>query len=546
MRYKFAIFFFLTFVAANLMSQNTCPGIVTEKNILGDKFWGKCLEGNRPFLGIIEIYASEGDTFTGYFTEDGLSWEFGKYNFANEEFYLGKWENGKNEGIEYDFIGSYYWPSGEGIIGYQNDGLLNGFGMWTYGNQKNDEGTIYKYDIGEFSKGLLNGVGLRVFEVDEQEYTYIGYTKDGEFIGSIFVEQDEEVYLLDGNNLDRLENFEEYNRLYNYLNDESGKLNEIIDQYNEDYEEIERQIVGFFDDETSNPVKNSDFDRTLIKAIQNLLAKLNFDLGSIDGYLGPLTTSAIKAFQLEIGEEPDGLPSNSLLTKLQAALRSERNTQGNFSNPKESSKSQLMLASSGSGFFVSNDFIATNYHVVKSCDLLRIGNDKLEVIATDRINDIAILKSPSAAKNFLYLFQNPELGEQIYAGGYPLASSYLESFVFSQGTINSLIGLNQNVSEFQFSAPIQPGNSGGPIINRRGSAVGIIVATADEEYVKDASGALPQLINFGIKVELLKTLLDQNDIDYSEGNYFWFERDQKDLASLAKNVSVQINCFSSQ
>lgn len=552
MKYFYLFFLIISFNSQFLLSQNDCPGIVAEKNILGDKFWGECLEGNLPYLGILELSAegNKGDTFTGYFTEDGTTWDFGKYNFVNEEYYLGKWEEGKKDGKNFDFIGSYYWPTGEGVIGYQNDGFLNGFGMWIYGDQENSTGAIYKYDIGDFSKGQLNGIGFRVFEVDGEEYRYYGYANNGEFVGNIYVEQDEETYLLKGNSYERILDYSEYNRLSDYLDKRFAELNEIIDSYDENYSKIEKQIISFFEEEgagVGNSISNSKIDSTLIKATQNLLAKLNFDLGEIDGYLGPLTISAIKAFQIEIGLEPTGIPSDSLLTKLQSVLRNERNARNENNQDNlvdyNSNGKELILNSSGSGFFISNNYLATNYHVVENCDLLRLDEDKLELIASDRKNDIALLKSSIATEEFLYLSQNPELGEEIYAGGFPLASSYLESFVFSKGTINSLIGLNQNVSEFQFSAPIQPGNSGGPIINSKGSAVGIIVATADEDYVKDASGSSPQLINFGIKIELLKTLLDQNDLTFSEGNFFWFEKDQKELAKLSKSVSRKINCF---
>ncbi len=552
MKYFYLFFLIISFNSQFLLSQNDCPGIVAEKNILGDKFWGECLEGNIPYLGIIELGSEEfkGDTFTGYFTEDGTTWDFGKYNFVNKEYYLGKWEEGKKNGKSFDFIGSYYWPNGMGIFGYQNDGFLNGFGMWIYGDEDNSTGVIYKYDIGDFSKGQLNGIGFRVFEIDGEEYRYYGYANNGEFVGNIYVEQDEETYLLKGNSYERVLDYSEYNRLSGYLDKRSAELNEILDSYDENYSKIEKQIISFFEEEDAgvgNSISNSKIDSTLIKATQNLLANLNFDLGEIDGYLGPLTISAIKAFQIEIGLEPTGIPSDSLLTKLQSVLRNERNernenNQDNLVDYNSNGK-ELILNSSGSGFFISNNYLATNYHVVENCDLLRLDEDKLELIASDRKNDIALLKSSISTEEFLYLSENPELGEEIYAGGFPLASSYLESFVFSKGTINSLIGLNQNVSEFQFSAPIQPGNSGGPIINSKGSAVGIIVATADEDYVKDASGSSPQLINFGIKIELLKTLLDQNDLTFSEGNFFWFEKDQKELAKLSKSVSRKINCF---
>ena len=90
----------------------------------------------------------------------------------------------------------------------------------------------------------------------------------------------------------------------------------------------------------------------------------------------------------------------------------------------------------------------------------------LSLKTADVINDIAILTGPDNLFN-LYLSSNPSLGQTIYAGGFPY-NNILNNFNFSSGNVSSLFGLGSNVSEFQFTAPVQPGSSGGAILNDKG------------------------------------------------------------------------------
>ena len=65
---------------------------------------------------------------------------------------------------------------------------------------------------------------------------------------------------------------------------------------------------------------------------------------------------------------------------------------------------------------------------------------------------------------FLNLYENPKLGQSIFTGGYPY-NEVLDNFNFTAGNVSGLRGTQSNISQFQFTAPVQPGSSGGPILD---------------------------------------------------------------------------------
>ncbi|MEW6211883.1 MAG: S1C family serine protease, partial [Acidobacteriota bacterium] len=157
----------------------------------------------------------------------------------------------------------------------------------------------------------------------------------------------------------------------------------------------------------------------------------------------------------------------------------------------------------GSGFFVREDVIATNYHVIKGSKRLYIkliGQRKLwpieKVLASDSQRDLAILRISSITRKPLSLGDSDSLatGEDVYAIGNPEG---LES-TFSQGIVS---GFRQFDGKryIQITAPISQGSSGGPILGKSGDVVGITVGTLRQG----------QNLNFAIPVSYLISLLEQ-------------------------------------
>jgi len=169
-------------------------------------------------------------------------------------------------------------------------------------------------------------------------------------------------------------------------------------------------------------------------------------------------------------------------------------------------------ASSGTGFAVNADgYFLTNEHVVKDCDvqgMIYAGKPrKLEIIAKDDKLDLAILKS-SSLKIIDYLRFSPTLatGQDIYAFGYPFLGELSKEIKVTDGIVSSLAGLKNNPSRIQITAPLQPGNSGGPVVDDKGLVIGVAVAGLVGEKVQN--------INFAIKKDNVLGYLSQNRVTF--------------------------------
>ena len=149
------------------------------------------------------------------------------------------------------------------------------------------------------------------------------------------------------------------------------------------------------------------------------------------------------------------------------------------------------LRSSGTGFFLTNNgYIVTNNHVVEKAKSIRVSGingdytksyiAKVEVV--DSQNDLAIIKINDASfrgiSSIPYAIKTntASIGEDCFVLGYPLISTMGLDIKLTNGIISSRTGYQGNVSEYQISAPIQPGNSGGPLFDKDGNVIGIVCA----------------------------------------------------------------------
>jgi serine protease Do len=138
--------------------------------------------------------------------------------------------------------------------------------------------------------------------------------------------------------------------------------------------------------------------------------------------------------------------------------------------------------SSGTGFFVNGDgLIVTNAHVVEGCGGIRTIADSgasadAAVIARDTSNDLAVLRTPLRPAKTALFRTMLRLGEGIEAFGFPLAPLLSTSGNFTQGSVTALAGVGDDSRYLQISAPVQPGNSGGPLLDQSGNVVGVVSA----------------------------------------------------------------------
>ncbi|OJV23349.1 MAG: hypothetical protein BGO30_08625 [Bacteroidetes bacterium 41-46] len=170
------------------------------------------------------------------------------------------------------------------------------------------------------------------------------------------------------------------------------------------------------------------------------------------------------------------------------------------------------VKSSGSGFAISSrGLIVTSYHVVKDATRIKVrgvnGNFdvayKAKILTFDRINDIAILEISDplftnlAEIPYQISFNISDVGDDVFVLGYPLRALMGDEIKLTNGLISSRSGFQGDITSYQVSAPVQPGNSGGPLFNKDGDVIGIINARLSIESV-----------SYAVKTPYLKTMLD--------------------------------------
>jgi S1-C subfamily serine protease len=180
----------------------------------------------------------------------------------------------------------------------------------------------------------------------------------------------------------------------------------------------------------------------------------------------------------------------------------------------------------GTGFALNNKgYFITSYHMVKNADSVFVTNNILDrasakLVASDESMDIAIYKidDVEAIKNipFPFSFKDnaSEIGDKIFTLGYPR-----RDVVYGEGSLSSLSGFGNDTTMYQISIPVNPGNSGGPIMDEQGNVIGLI---RGKQTSAEATG-------FAIKSNFIKQTIDKLQDDSLK----------KDLALSTKKSSLR-------
>lgn len=205
-----------------------------------------------------------------------------------------------------------------------------------------------------------------------------------------------------------------------------------------------------------------------------------------------------------------GMPEEEAQIKLKAELASSsKKPDLPTYKPKETRKEKGYAT--GTGFFVSSDgYLVTNFHVIDGATEIHIINpvDKRELKATlvqsDPVNDVAVLKVDTTTVAIPIASSFTEIkGEEVLTLGYPLIALQGQEQKATFGRINALSGIHNDIRLVQIDVPIQPGNSGGPLLNSSGEAIGVVTATLDQIVTLRASGSLPQNVNYAVKIDYI-------------------------------------------
>ncbi len=181
----------------------------------------------------------------------------------------------------------------------------------------------------------------------------------------------------------------------------------------------------------------------------------------------------------------------------------------------------IKLQSTGSGFLInSRGFVLTNHHVVEDCPTIRLqtarGSKNATVIASDKINDLAVVRADLGEMKPLPFREGRGIrpAETVLLVGFPYSGMLATSPNVSTGAVSALAGLQDDTRFLQISAPIQPGNSGGPLLDTSGGVVGVVVATMNASIILKETGSIPQNVNFAIKSAIVREFLDSKGITY--------------------------------
>jgi S1-C subfamily serine protease len=212
------------------------------------------------------------------------------------------------------------------------------------------------------------------------------------------------------------------------------------------------------------------------------------------------------------------------------------------------------FSQSGTGFVISaNGHVVTNQHVVHGCvgDIQgNLGGEapiKLRLVSSDQTNDLALLQAPSPFKDVATIRDKPvHSGDSVVAIGYPFHGMLTSDFTVTTGIVSSLSGILNDTRYLQISAAVQPGNSGGPLLDADGQIIGVVSAKLDALKIARATGEIPENINFAIKTGMLRDFLDNSAIAYQTATGTKGDLKTSDIAQNARGFTLLISCTATE
>ena len=185
----------------------------------------------------------------------------------------------------------------------------------------------------------------------------------------------------------------------------------------------------------------------------------------------------------------------------------------------------------GTGIFVTdNGYLLTCFHIVRNATSITVGTTHglfpADLVQSDPTHDVALLKvTGSFASLPLVPGNSVKLGESVFTIGFPNPQVQGLRPKLTRGDISSLAGAQDDPGKYQISVPVQPGNSGGALLDENGNVVGIVAARLSDWAAVRTSGMTAQDVNYAVKSSYAKTLLDAEQESpvnlkppYSSGN----------------------------
>lgn len=222
--------------------------------------------------------------------------------------------------------------------------------------------------------------------------------------------------------------------------------------------------------------------------------------------------------------------------------------------PSQAAPAAKVAQVTGTGFLINKSGdILTNNHVIAECTSEVHGNlagespETLRVVSHDQNTDLALLHGSMPVKD-VAVIRGPAIhaGDPVVAVGYPYHGILTSDITVSTGIVNSLSGLLNDTRYLQISAPVQPGNSGGPLFDTSGRVVGIVSAKLNALKIAKATGDIPENINFAIKPGAVRDFLDNSVVAYSVDDGAPPELKTSQIVTNARAYTMLISCTVNQ
>jgi hypothetical protein len=550
-------------------------GILTKPN--GDKYVGEWKNGDREGQGT--LFYSNGDKYVGQWRDDKFNGN-GTFTWGtNTEFsgykYVGQFKNNNREGQ-----GVITYPDGDKYIGQLSDDKFNGQGTFIWadggkydGNWKNNDQSGYgtytfsdgrKY-IGEWDGGKYQGLG-KLFHSDGS-INKEGIFKNGEFLSA----QSEALPACPASGyFHNCFGIYEFDDGAKYVGEwQNDKIhgqgaftfpsgNKYLGEFKDGDFNGQGTFIwadgGKYVGEWQNDKKNGQGTHTYADGAKYVGEWQNNEYHGQGTFTYPDGKKVVGNFENDklngyaTKYYADGNIYQRGIFKDDEFLNTQETSPNNIN--KNNQNNDVIQASSGSGFAVSSDgYVITNNHVIEGCQEVIVHTKekdiKTRIISSDRPNDLALLKGDFRPEAVLALSNNrPVLLEDIYVAGYPFGNSISSSIKVTKGIISSLTGIGNNYSNIQFDAALQPGNSGGPIIDNNGNVVAVAVSKLNRKFTLENFDVIPENTNFGIVSGAVKNILDSNNVVRPVANQSELSKER--LRKMMSSGTYYISCWMTQ
>ena len=436
----------------------------------------------------------DGSSYEGEF-EDGKVHGQGTYSWSDGTMYQGAFESGLPHGE-----GRQTWPSGATYEGNFTAGRINGYGTLTL-----PDGTTY---TGDFVDERREGTGTLTLP---DATTYMGDFVDEEPEGTGTITWP------DGST---------YSGIFDRRAAEQGNAFAqlslgILYYYGLDVPQDDVEAHKWFNIAASR-LRDSERRAIAIRYREQVASRLS-------------SSQLARAFRLAREWQPTE----------ESDSPSPRDSQLRI--PDSRPPAHLDRAMTGSGFRVSADgHILTNAHVVRGCAEVRAPTGmSVRVVAYDDAADLALLESSSRSPDAVAAFRQGRgirSGASVVVVGHPLHGILASEASVSAGIVSALAGPGDDRRLIQITAPVQPGNSGGPVLDSAGNVIGVVVARLDVLKVGRDAGYLPQNVNFAVAAGAARAFLDAEGVPYlTSPSQRALPTDQ--VAATGKRFTVLVECW---